>query len=187
MSFVLVFTVTLGVRLLIGDAGRASDALALDDPSAGSATVTTDVRPNEAPTQLGHLTFRNSSRSPIALTRVALRVVDPGLGVVGFVILYPSENDSMLGGQCGPFPPPNFATHPVSGSELAPGARASLVIAVRATREGEFSIDGVRVSYVTDEHRFHQDLPLHVLIRARAANPPCRFDPTPHQIGGRTT
>lgn len=185
LSFVLVFVVTLGFRLVTGrSAGRVADALALDDPSAARQTIATDARPGEAPTQIGTLAFHNTSDAVVTLSRAVVSSIDPGLGVAGFAVLYPNENDSLLGGQCGPFPPPNFATHPVEGARIGPDEHASLVVAVRATREGEFAFENVRVFYEAEGRRFHQDLPIRALVRARSSNPPCRFDPEPHQRAG---
>jgi hypothetical protein len=167
LSFVLVFAITLAFRIVTGrGAGGAGAGLILDDPASARATVVTDVRPNEAPSQIGSLLVHNGGRAAITLTRASLLRVDPGLGVAGFAVLYPAENDTQLGGQCGPFPPPNFATHPFgSETRLGAGEHAAIVVAVRATREGEFSLDGVRISYVAGGKRYHQDLPLRVTLR----------------------
>jgi hypothetical protein len=72
----------------------------------------------------------------------------------------------------------------LNGYTLAAGETVSIVVAVRATREGTLRFDGVRTFYDASRGRFHQDLPLRVQLEASAANAPCAVDPTPHQRAG---
>jgi hypothetical protein len=179
LSFVVVFAAVLAIRLIAGrGVGTASSLLTV---VASPQPLVSDVRPGEQPTQIGTLVVRNASGTPVVLSRAFLGEVTPGLGLVGFVVVYPGENDAALGGQCGPFPPPNFATHPLAGARLDPGTDAEIVVAVQATREGEFTLDGVRLFYDAGGKHFHQDLPLPATFRSRLANAACRFDPAPHQ------
>lgn len=184
LSFVVVFGAVLAFRLVSDRGGSAASALALADPTAASNTIASRVRPDEQPTQIGVLLVRNASTVPITFRSAGIENVDAGLALVGVTVLVPSENDMTLAGQCGPFPPPNFATHPLNGYTLASGDSVSIVIAVRATREGTLRFDGVRAFYDASHGRFHQDLPLRVQLDSSAANAPCAFDPTPHQRSG---
>jgi len=184
LSFVVVFGAVLGFRLASDRGGSAASALVLADPTATTNTIASRVRPDEQPTQIGVLLVRNASTSSITFRGAGIENVDAGLALVGFAVLVPAENDTVLAGQCGPFPPPNFATHPLDGFTLAAGDSVSIVVALRATREGTLRFDGVRTFYDASHGRFHQDLPLRVQLDSRASNAPCAFDPTPHQRAG---
>jgi hypothetical protein len=181
LSFVIVFGLVLAARIVAGRGAGASSTILRADPSR---PIATDVRPNEQPTQIGTLVVRNTSAATVVLRRAFLASVTPGLGLNGFAVLYPDENDALLGGQCGPFPPPNFETHAVDGALVRPGSAVEVVVALQATREGEFTLDGIRLFFDVGSRHFHEDLPLRAEFRARAVNTPCRFDPTPHRRSG---
>jgi hypothetical protein len=184
LSFLLVAGATLSFRLLSDRGGSVASALVLADATASTNTIVSDVRPDEQPTQIGVLLVRNASSILLRFRAAGIENVDAGLALVGFAALVPAENDQNLAGQCGPFPPPNFATHPLDGFTLAPAQEVAIVVAVRATRAGSLAFDGVRVFYDASSKQFHQDLPLRVRLESSVSNTPCTFDPTPHQRAG---
>ena len=180
-AFALLFVTLLSFRLLFNRVGASGSALERVDVAELSRGTGALARPREQPTQFGTFVVRNRSTSEVTLDQAFIIREDANLRIAGFAVLDPRENDSWLAGQCGPFPPPNFATHRVAGYRVAPGDSVAIIVAVSATGPGVARLDGMRLSYRTPQGARHQDFAFVAELRASFDNPSCSFDATPHQ------
>jgi hypothetical protein len=90
------------------------------------------------------------------LTLDGLRPVRPehGIKVLGYRVLYPSENSGGLEGADG-FPPPHWKVHPLRGTAVAGNAAATeILVGLEATTVGVHNVLAFVVSYHVGARRY---------------------------------
>ena len=100
---------------------------------------------------MGPLTLRNEGEDTATIERVQLLDVDPGLGVVGMIVVEPAGR-GLVGSAYG-YPPrkPGGTLRPVRGYELAPARSNSdfvqVLIGIRLERAGRAGARRIAVDY----------------------------------------
>ena len=101
---------------------------------------------------MGPLRLRNQGEETVTVERVELIDIDPGLDVVGMVVVEPDGRHPLVGGDHG-YPPrePGGITHPVSGYRLPPArSRADFVqilVGLRLSARGRAGARKIAVDY----------------------------------------
>jgi hypothetical protein len=104
---------------------------------------------------MGPLTLRNTSRKTVTLERVQLVDVDPGLELVGVLVVEPDGRHPLVGGGRG-YPPrePGGTTHPVPDYVLVPttanGRFVQILVGIRLGSPGRAGSRGIAVDYRAD-------------------------------------
>jgi hypothetical protein len=143
------------------------------------------ARPNEQPQYWGVLVIENKGETEVELTNARIVSRDRGLRPLGFAVLRTGENEAgSLALGCGPFPPTNWATHPLQGFRLKPGGTASILTAVLPTSEGVLVARDVDLSYRSGSKEYTLKLKVKAELTVSATNSACVIDKQEHRRTG---